>query len=81
MDTLDHITAAVRQCEIYGESEAMNYFHRQMSAADRLRFDGFLVKTRDPLAYEPGTCEGRFRTRVIRMLRLKQTGQLSEFRA
>jgi hypothetical protein len=39
-----------------------------MNAAERLAFDVFLVRTKDPLAYEAGTVEYRFRTRVMRMV-------------
>ena len=81
MNTLDHLAAAVRHCEVYGETAAADYFHNRMDDAARLKFDGFLVRMNDELAYEAGTCERRFKTRVIRMLRLKQTGQLSDYHA
>jgi hypothetical protein len=43
-----------------------------MTAADRLAFDLFLVKTKDPLAYEAGTTESRFRRRVMAMVALER---------
>lgn len=43
-----------------------------MTQAERLRFDGFLVRMEDPLAWEAGTCEHRFGTRVRRMAELER---------
>ena len=37
-----------------------------MDAKDRKNFDAMLVRTKDPLAYEPGTTESRFREYVTR---------------
>lgn len=36
-------------------------YHHCMSAADRTAFDAWLVAGAYPLAFEPGTTEGRFR--------------------
>ena len=65
--TLDHITNAVGRVRQYGESEAGNYWARNMDSDDRLAFDLFLVKMNDELAYQAGPPEHRFTTRVIRM--------------
>lgn len=64
---LDHITTAVNRAKVYGESEIRSYFHRCMTEQDRVRFDLFLVKTDDPLAWQAGTCESRFYTRCHSM--------------
>ncbi len=42
-------------------------FHRGMSAAERSAFDFFLVRMKDPLAWQAGTTESRFLARVARM--------------
>jgi hypothetical protein len=42
-------------------------FHHVMTAQEKTAFDLFLVRTKDPLAWEPGTTEQRFRQRVQRM--------------
>jgi hypothetical protein len=39
----------------------------QMNADERVAFDLFLVRMKDQLAYEPGTFEHRFRSRVKAM--------------
>jgi len=62
---LDLLAEAVKKEQIPGHSWADVFFH--MSAMERLAFDLFLVRTRDPLAYEAGTVEHRFSTRVRRM--------------
>lgn len=66
-DVLDHLAAAANAVVTYGDSEAASYFCRVLTEADRLAFDAFLVRMNDPLAFEAGTCEHRFRTRVVRM--------------
>lgn len=47
-----------------------------MSAQERLDFDCFLVRMKDPLAYEAGTTEYRFKTRVERMVRQQEAFDL-----
>jgi hypothetical protein len=39
-------------------------FFQEMTAADRKAFDRWLVENEDPLAYQPGTTEHRFRSKV-----------------
>ena len=41
---------------------------RSMTPDERLAFDTFLVKMGDPLAWQAGSPESRFRTRVTRMV-------------
>lgn len=43
-------------------------WHHGMTDAERLAFDLFLVRTGDPLAFEAGTPESRFRRRVEKMM-------------
>jgi hypothetical protein len=45
---------------------------------ERLAFDLFLVKMKDLLAYEPGTCEHRFRTRAIAMAENRSAASVLE---
>jgi hypothetical protein len=68
--TLDFLTDAVHRYLREGESGIAWVFHFRMTDADRLRFDGFLVAMQDELAWQAGTCESRFRTRVMRMAEL-----------
>lgn len=49
-----------------------------MTTLERVAFDLFLVRTKDQLAYEPGTVENRFRERVQRMAKLAEFGTLPE---
>lgn len=72
MQILDHITAAAQRALIYGDAEIVNYFHRNMDAAARLKFDGHLVQIQHPLAWEAGTPESRFRRYVQRMVDLER---------
>lgn len=78
---LDIIVAAVqdeRQGMRLNEPHVYNYrrvFDR-MTQGERLAFDLFLVRTKDALAWEPGTVEHRFKTRVRRMATLAETGEL-----
>lgn len=67
MDTIGHLTAATKRALVYGDSDIASYFCLHMDAAARLKFDGHLVRTQHPLAYEAGTCEHRFVTIVKRM--------------
>jgi hypothetical protein len=46
------------------------WFH-MMSERQRLRFDGFLVRVDDPLAYKAGSPQSRFEERVTRMVELE----------
>lgn len=69
---LDLLAAAVadeRNGRRLGQPHVYNYRRTfdAMTADERLAFDLFLVKMRDELAYEAGTVEHRFRTRVRRM--------------
>jgi hypothetical protein len=70
--TLDHIAAAVRRALLYGDSEIKRYFCMNMDSAARLKFDGYLVQSGDPLAWEAGTCEHRFFTRCKAMADLER---------
>jgi hypothetical protein len=63
---LDLLAQACAHVKVYGLSDTHRVFDR-MSEQERLAFDLFLVRTRDPLAFEAGTCEHRFATRVRRM--------------
>lgn len=77
---LDLITAAVadeRNGMRQGRTDVYNWrrVFFSMTADERLAFDLFLVRTKDALAYEPGTVENRFRERVQRMARLAETGE------
>lgn len=77
---LDLITAAVadeRAGMRRNEQHVYNWrrVFFSMTADERVAFDLFLVRTRDALAYEPGTVENRFRERVQRMARLAETGK------
>ena len=65
---LDHFAHAANLVVRTGdESEASSYFLRAMSERERVAFDLFLVATEDPLAYEAGTPEHRFSTKVVKM--------------
>ncbi len=72
MHTLDHFAAAVSAALVYGETELGSYFCRHMDDVARLKFDGYLVQTKHPLAYEAGSPESRFVTVTKRMLELEQ---------
>jgi hypothetical protein len=62
---LDAIAEAVRR-ELMRPGD-WRWTWDQLSKAERLAFDLFLVRTKDPLAWEPGTPESRFGGRVLRM--------------
>ncbi len=65
---LDHFShAANLVVRTDDNSEASSYFLRAMSERERVAFDLFLVATEDPLAYEAGTPEHRFSTKVVKM--------------
>ena len=65
MKTLDYLADAVNRAN-RGEDYMWTWF-MNMDAAARLKFDGFLVQTEDPLAWQYGTPEDRFRSIVERM--------------
>ena len=78
MNTLDHLTASAQEC-LKGtgrwDDDRLNivdYFHANLDSAARLHFDGFLVRTNDPLAYQAGTPESRFKARVLSMVRTER---------
>lgn len=50
-----------------GQGWTWTYFH-VMTPAEHLAFDLWLVRMKDPLAWEAGTPEGRFRQRVQEMI-------------
>ncbi len=70
MAPLDHITAAVNAVLKTGSDEAWKVVWSRMSAQEKLRFDLFLVRMNDELAWQAGPPEDRFRTRVLRMAAL-----------
>lgn len=49
-----------------GRGIAWTFMH--MTRQERVAFDLFLVRTKDALAYQAGTVESRFTTRVRRMV-------------
>jgi hypothetical protein len=65
---MDLLAEACMRARIEPIDDACTRVFRCMTDAERLAFDFFLVRTGDPLAYEPGTTEHRFRTRVRRMI-------------
>jgi hypothetical protein len=67
MTTLDFLTDAVGRVLREGDSAWSWTFFHLMDPAARLRFDRFLVDKKDPLAYEAGSCEHRFKARVLSM--------------
>ena len=71
MKILDFIASAART-ELRGENGIVWTWHQVMTSADRVKFDLWLVKTDDPLAYQAGTAENRFRQKVERMVELER---------
>lgn len=65
MTTNEIIDLARKQRTVYGQRGVTDTYF-QMSKTDRDAFDAMLVQTKDPLAYEPGTTEHRFRIVVNR---------------
>lgn len=63
---LDLLVEAVKRYKQEG-NRGIDWTFDHMTQDERLAFDLFLVRMNDPLAYEAGTCEYRFRTRVLRM--------------
>ena len=72
---LDLLTTAVH-ATLRGAEDGASWTFMHMTLAERLAFDLFLVRVKDPLAYEAGTTERRFKTRVARMAHLARTGEL-----
>lgn len=64
---LDFLTDAVHRYIREGEQGIAWTFHQCMTGEDHVRFDLWLVKMKDPLAWEPGTPESRFRRRAKAM--------------
>lgn len=68
---IDHLVKAAKT-ELRGENGiTWEYFH-VMTQEEKLAFDLFLVRTKDELAYQPGTPESRFRIKVQRMVELER---------
>jgi hypothetical protein len=65
---LDLLADACARYRLEGD-RGIDWTVMHMSSADRLAFDLFLVRTRDPLAFEVGTVEHRFTTRMRRPVR------------
>jgi len=78
LDLLVHAASDERLGMTVGPAHVYNYRRTfdAMTTAERLAFDLFLVRTKDALAYEAGTVEHRFATRVRRMAVLAETGKL-----
>ena len=55
----------------YGRRGIDDVFFRTMTQQDRDDFDVELVRARDPLAYEAGTQESRFRTWALRIVGIR----------
>jgi len=77
MNSIDHLTAAVWRAldpEPGKSAEDMvaDYYFRNMDADAKLRFDGLLLRTNDPLAAEAGPPARRFVKRVMRMVELRR---------
>lgn len=70
MNYLDLLTEAVRALLRDGRSPAATFC--RLTAQERLGWDLWLVQVRDPLAWEAGTPERRFTTRVTRMADLER---------
>jgi hypothetical protein len=71
---LDHIARAVKRGQAEGEAGIRAYFREEMTSVDHARFDRFLVKMGDDLAWMEGSTERRFVTRCGRMLRNLEGG-------
>ncbi len=63
---LDLLANAVKR-ELREPGSWSHTFFLCMSGEERAAFDLFLVEMKDPLAWEAGTTESRFRRRVLRM--------------
>ena len=69
-DILDRLAEACARFKAEGR-RGIDWTFDHTSERERLAFDLFLVRTRDSLAYEPGTTEYRFRARVLAMVQNK----------
>lgn len=70
---MDLLAGAVDSAKHDGLDSATSWtWHHRMSAADRLAFDLFLVRTGDELAWRAGSPESRFRERVRRMVEVSK---------
>ena len=63
---LDALADGVARYRVEGERGA-DWTWVQLTNDERLAFDLFLVRTRDPLAWQAGSPESRFRARVKAM--------------
>jgi hypothetical protein len=72
MKTLDYLADAANRVLNDDPNGVSWVWHHVMSDEARLKFDGFLVQTDDPLAYEAGTGESRFAKKVNRMVELER---------
>jgi hypothetical protein len=67
-DILDRIAWTIKAMKRDGVT-AQSEFHRYFpSADDKLKFDGFLLSTKDPLAWCAGSVESRYVALVRRMI-------------
>ena len=64
---LNFLTDAVHRYLREGDQGIAWTFHQCMTSDDRLRFDLWLVKMNDRLAWQPGSTEWRFKQRVKAM--------------
>ncbi len=66
---LDLLAMACTRAKLEGVEAACSWvYFMQTTEQDRLDFDCFLVRMKDPLANQAGTPEHRFRERVRRMV-------------
>ena len=72
----EFVQMAARDEKIGGAYSWHRTFFQYMTAADREAFDRWLVETKDPLSFEPGTTEHRFRTKA---LAAAKTGMIQVF--
>ena len=63
------IKAAAERASVSGLTIAVSWeYHRCLTASERDEIDRWLVRTKHPLAFEPGTQESRFRRLVSEKL-------------
>lgn len=65
-EILDWLALTVKRVRVYGLGEAKRAFLAERDYM-RVGFDLFLVRMKDPLAWQAGTPESRFEQRVERM--------------
>ena len=70
---LDFLTEAVHRYIQEGDQGISWVFFQGMTSDDRLRFDLWLVKMKDRLAWQAGSTEWRFKQRVKAMAEAYQT--------